>query len=528
MDTSPLPEHVRVLVVGAGFGGLAMAIRLDEGGERDFLVLERGSDVGGTWRDNTYPGAACDVPSQLYSYSFAPNPKWSRSFSPQAEIQAYIREVAERSGTLDRFVFDTRLDAAAWDEDRHLWRVTTSAGELTADVLVSAAGALSDPKAPDIDGFDSFQGEVFHSARWNHDYDLAGKRVAIIGTGASSIQIVPEIAPVVGHLDVYQRTAPWVIPRNDRDYTRLEKLAFKHVPAVQSIYRTAIYWGREMYVPAFTRQPKLALPAKKLALANIKKGIADPELRRKVTPDYQIGCKRILISNTWYPALARDNVDLVTDGIARVTPTGIVTKDGVEREVDVIIVATGFHTTDLPIAAQITGRAGVTLADHFAEHGMQAYKGTTVNGYPNLFFVVGPNTGLGHSSMVFMIESQAAYITDAISHLKTNGIVSAEPRAEVQAAFTDDLQKRMRRTVWSAGGCASWYLDDHGRNVTLWPRATFTFRRQLSAFDAESYDLVTRDDVKLARRPEAVDIQPDDNPANQQANQQADKEEVPA
>jgi cation diffusion facilitator CzcD-associated flavoprotein CzcO len=517
-STSPttLPEHVRVLIVGAGFGGLAMAIKLDEAGERDFVVVERGSDVGGTWRDNTYPGAACDVPSQLYSYSFAPNPKWSRSFSPQPEIHSYIQGVAEQSGTLDRFVFDTNMDAAVWDEDAHVWRVATSAGTLTADFVVSAAGALSDPKAPEIEGFDSFEGEVFHSARWNHDADLAGKRVAIIGTGASSIQIVPEIAPVVGHLDVYQRTAPWVIPRNDRDYTRLEKLAFKHLPSVQSVYRTVIYWGREMYVPAFTRQPKLAMPAKAMGLANIKKGISDPELRAKVTPDYQIGCKRILISNTWYPALDRDNVDLVTDGIARVTSTGIVTKDGVERDVDVIIVATGFHTTDLPIADQITGREGVKLSEHFAEHGMQAYKGTSVNGYPNLFLVVGPNTGLGHSSMVFMIESQTDYITDAISHLKTQGLVSAEPKAEVQAAFTDDLQTRMKRTVWSVGGCASWYLDDHGRNVTLWPRATFTFRRLLSAFDADAYDLVDRHAVKVRRKPAAADIPPDSNPANKE------------
>ena len=524
MRSSALPQHVRVLVVGAGFGGLAMAIKLDEAGERDFLVVERGSDVGGTWRDNTYPGAACDVPSQLYSYSFAPNPSWSRSFSPQPEIRSYIRDVAERSVTLDRFVFETSLEEARWDEEEHLWQVTTSAGELTADIVVSAAGALSDPKEPDIEGFDSFQGEVFHSARWNHDYDLAGKRVAVIGTGASSIQIVPEIAPVVGHLDVYQRTAPWVIPRNDRDYTRLEKLAFRHVPGLQNVYRTAIYWGREMYVPAFTRNPKLALPAKKMALANIAKGIDDPGLREKVTPDYQIGCKRILISDTWYPALARDNVDLVTDGIARVTPTGIVTKDGTEREVDAIIVATGFHTTDLPIADQLSGRLGVRLSDHFAEHGMQAYKGTTVNGFPNLFFVVGPNTGLGHSSMVFMIESQAAYIVDAISHLKTHGIRSAEPKAAVQARFVDDLQRRMRRTVWSVGGCASWYLDDHGRNVTLWPRATFTFRRLLRSFDADNYELVTRDDVQLRRRPVATDI-PDDP---QVADTTTTKEEVTA
>jgi cation diffusion facilitator CzcD-associated flavoprotein CzcO len=487
MPVTTLPRHVSVLVIGAGFGGLAMAIKLDEAGRRDFLVVERGSDVGGTWRDNTYPGAACDVPSQLYSYSFALNPSWSRSFSPQPEIQAYIQRVAQESGTLDRFVFDTSVDDAGWDDAEGLWRVRTSAGELTADVVVSAAGALSEPKNPDIEGFDSFTGEVFHSARWNHDYDLRGKRVAVIGTGASAIQIVPEIAEEVARLDVYQRTAPWVIPRNDRDYTGIEKLGFRLVPGLQRIYRTAIYWGRETYVPAFTINPKLAWPAKQLALKNIARGIDDPELREAVTPDYEIGCKRILISNTWYPTLNRDDVDLVTDGIYRVTPTGIVARDGTEREVDVIVVATGFHTTDLPIAHHVTGRDGVRLSDYFAEHGMQAYKGTTVHGFPNLFFVVGPNTGLGHSSMVFMIESQVAYILDALAHRERRGVRAIEPDASVQREYVDRIQERMEGTVWSAGGCASWYLDSHGRNVTLWPGTTFGYRRMTASFDPEHY-----------------------------------------
>ncbi|QIK66185.1 NAD(P)/FAD-dependent oxidoreductase [Nocardioides sp. HDW12B] len=507
--TVPLPPHVGVLVVGAGFGGLATAIKLHEAGREDFLVVERGNDVGGTWRDNTYPGAACDVPSQLYSYSFALNPDWSSSFSPQPEIQAYIQKVAERSGTLDRFAFDTALEAATWDETAGHWTVRTSAGELTADAVVSAAGALSDPKNPDIEGFDSFTGQVFHSARWDHDADLTGKRVAVIGTGASAIQIVPEIAEKVGHLDVYQRTAPWVIPRNDRPYTGVEKLGFKVLPGLQRIYRTAIYWGREMYVPAFTKNPRLAWPAQQLALLNIRRGIADPELRAKVTPDYTIGCKRILISNTWYPALDRDNVDLVTDGIARVTPTGIVTKDGQEREVDVIIVATGFHTTDLPIAEKITGRDGTRLDRHFAEHGMQAYKGTTVHGFPNLFFVVGPNTGLGHSSMVFMIESQVAYILDALTHLeerRRSGVTALEPRPEAQRAYVDGLQDKMEGTVWSAGGCASWYLDSHGRNVTLWPGATFTFRRLTARFDPEKYVEVRSDQHDDQPAPTAEEI----------------------
>jgi cation diffusion facilitator CzcD-associated flavoprotein CzcO len=482
-----LPEHVHVFVVGAGFAGLCAAIRLQETGERDFLVAERGGDVGGTWRDNTYPGAACDVPSQLYSFSFAPNPGWSRSFSPQREIQDYIRRVAERSGVLDRFRFRTTVEDAAWDEQAHRWRIRTSAGDLTADVLVSAAGALSDPKLPDIDGIDSFQGEVFHSAQWNHDYDLTGKRVAIIGTGASSIQIVPEIAKQVAHLDVYQRTAPYVMPRHDREYTRVEKLAFKHVPGVQRAYRTAIYWGRECFVPGFTMYPKLALPAKKAALANIAKGIKDPELRAKVTPTFQIGCKRILISNDYYPALDRDNVDVITDRIAKVTANAVVTTDGTERAIDALIVATGFHTTDLPIAAHLRGRGGVSLAEHFAEHGMQAYKGATVAGFPNLFFIVGPNTGLGHSSMVLMIESQIAYVLDALATMRATEVTAMEPTPQAQQRWNDDIQRRMRRTVWSVGGCSSWYLDEHGRNVTLWPRTTFAFRRLTSRFDSQAY-----------------------------------------
>jgi cation diffusion facilitator CzcD-associated flavoprotein CzcO len=272
--------HVQQLVIGAGFAGLAAAIRFQEDGETDFLVVEKGDDVGGTWRDNTYPGAACDVPSQLYSYSFAPNPDWSMSFSPQPEIQAYIRRVAERAGVLDRFRFRTAVEAAVWDDDAQHWRVTLSGGEVvTATVLVSGSGGLSEPRMPDIDGIEDFGGEIFHSARWNHDVDLAGKRVAVIGTGASSIQIVPEVQQVAAHLDVYQRTAPYVIPRNDRRYTRVERLAFRHLPLVQKAYRTAIYWGRETYVPGFTLQPKLAWPAKKMALANIRKGISDPALR---------------------------------------------------------------------------------------------------------------------------------------------------------------------------------------------------------------------------------------------------------
>ena len=482
-----LPDHVRVLVIGAGFGGLGAAIRLQGAGERDFLVVDKGYDVGGTWRDNTYPGAACDVPSQLYSFSFAPNPSWSRSFSPQPEIQAYLQRVARESGVLDRFVLGTTVDAARWDEDRQRWQVETSAGTVTADALVSASGGLSEPRMPDIDGIEDFTGDLFHSARWDHDVDLAGKRVAVIGTGASAIQIVPELAKQVAHLDVYQRTAPWVMPRRDRAYTRAERLAFRFVPGLQKLYRTAIYWGRETFVPGFTVSAKLAAPAKKLALANIDHTISDPELRRKVTPTFEIGCKRILISNDYYPALAQDHVDLVTDPIVKVTGNAVVTADGQEREVDAIVVATGFHTTEQPIAEHITGQDGRTLAQTWQAEGMAAYKGTTIHGFPNLFQIVGPNTGLGHSSMVFIIESQIAYVLDALRTMRERDLATVQPRAEAQRRWNADLQRRLQRTVWNTGGCSSWYLDSHGRNTTLWPRTTFTFRRLLARFDLDAY-----------------------------------------
>ncbi len=315
---TPLPDHVQVLVIGAGFAGLGTAIKLQESGLTDFLVVDRGDDVGGTWRDNTYPGAACDVPSQLYSFSFAPNPHWTRSFSPQPEIQAYLQRVARESGTLDRFRFGTTVEHAAWDDEERAWTVTTSAGTVLADVLVTGSGGLSEPKLPEIAGIDDFAGEVFHSSRWNHDYDLTGKRVAVIGTGASAIQIVPAIAERVGHLDVYQRTAPWVMPRSDRAYTALERLGFRFLPGLQRLYRTAIYWGREGYVPGVhpgarpsRRPPRRSRPGTSPTASATRRCVP------QVTPDYRLGCKRVLISNDYYPALDRDDVDLVTDGIAR-------------------------------------------------------------------------------------------------------------------------------------------------------------------------------------------------------------------
>ena len=498
--TAALPERVAVLIVGAGFAGLAAAIKLAASGEQDFLCIDRGAEVGGTWRDNTYPGAACDVPSQLYSFSFALNPHWSRSFSGQPEIQEYLRTVARDSGVTDRFRFGVEFEGASWEEEAQLWQVQTSAGPVTARLLVSAAGALSEPKLPDLAGLSSFAGPVFHSAQWDHGQDLTGKRVAVIGTGASAVQIVPAIAGRVARLDVYQRTAPWVLPRRDRAYRPVEKLAMRRIPGYQRLVRGLIYLAREATVPMFIAAPWIGRLVSRLATANIDRAIDDPVLRAKLQPHFALGCKRVLVSSDWYPALARDDVELVTEPISHLTPRAIVTADGTVRETDVLIVATGFQATEQPIAQLIKGRDGRTLGQAWAERGVQGYKGATVHGFPNLFFLIGPNTGLGHSSMIYMIEAQVAYLVDAWRQMRRHGLASVEPTAAAEAAWNADLQRRMRRTVWSTGGCRSWYLDAHGRNVALWPRTTYTFRRLTASFDLAAYSATVPGD----RRPAGV------------------------
>ncbi len=487
-------HHVHILIVGSGFGGLGAAIRLAKDGRTDYLVVERAAKVGGTWRDNDYPGAACDVPSHLYSYSFELNPNWSRSFSPQAEIQQYLHDTAQKYGVLDHIAFNTAITLAQWDEDATLWRVETTAGAFTADVLVGAMGPLAEPSLPDIDGIETFEGEIFHSARWNHDSDLAGKRVAVIGTGASAIQIVPAIAGKVSHMDVYQRTAPWIVPRHDRTYSKLESLAYQHVPFLQQGAREAIYWGRELFVLGFAFQPKALTLAQRMAERNIAKGIKDPAMRKKVTPTWQIGCKRILISNDWYPTLARENVDLVTDPIVEVRKNAVVTKDGTVREVDAIIVATGFHVTDSPAFDLIIGKGGKVLGDMWRDKGQQAYKGAAVAGFPNMLLVIGPNTGLGHSSMVYMIESHLNYLSSALKQMDAHGLATFEVREDKQREYNENVQKKMKHTIWTTGGCASWYLDAHGNNTTLWPSFTFVFRQMTRKFDLSAYRTTARAD----------------------------------
>ncbi|MBF6299428.1 NAD(P)/FAD-dependent oxidoreductase [Nocardia amamiensis] len=494
-------RHARTIIIGSGFSGLGLAIRLTQEGRNDFLVLERGSDVGGTWRDNTYPGAACDVPSHLYSYSFALNPNWSRSYSRQREIQEYIVGVSRRYDVRDKHIFDCDVTSARWNDDTALWEIESTKGKFTANTVVSAVGALCEPALPDIKGISQFEGEVFHSARWNHDVDLTGKRVAIIGTGASAIQIVPAIAPKVGRLDVYQRTAPWLLPRFDRPYTKAERFAFKHVPGFQRLSRAAIYASRETQVVGLAKAPALMQLFEMIAKAKLRYEIRDPRLRAKVTPNFRIGCKRMLISNDYYPALSRPNVDVITDGIAEVRRNSIVTKDGTEREVDALIVATGFHVTDSPTYETIAGRDGRTLSEVFDEIGQQGYKGASVANFPNMFFLLGPNVGLGHTSMVYMIESQINYIADALATIDRLDLRTVEVRRDVQDAYNADLQAKLAGSVWLTGGCSSWYLDKHGNNTTLWPDFTFEFRRQTRTFDVSAYDIsISRSDLKAVAR----------------------------
>ncbi len=478
----------RVAIVGSGFSGLATAIRLKQAGIEDFVVLERGDDLGGTWRDNTYPGCACDVPSHLYSFSFAPNPEWSRTFSGQVEIWDYLHECAERFGVMPHIRFGHELLEAEWDEPAQRWRLDTAGGEVSAQIAVMATGALTEPSIPAVPGIDQFEGTVFHSATWDHEHDLAGERVAVIGTGASSIQFVPEIQGRVGHLTVFQRTAPWIMPRPDRDVTEVERRVYRALPAAQLAMRAAIYWGREALVPMLMGNATMRALAERRAKAHIGKYVKDPALREAVTPDYAIGCKRILISDDYYATLTRPNVELVPHGVSAISGNSVIAVDGSEHEVDTIIFGTGFHVTDWPSASRVRGRSGDTLADVW--HGSpSAYRGATVAGFPNLFMVLGPNTGLGHNSIVFMIESLVNYVIDALRTMDEHGAGAIEVRPDAQAAFNDAVDRKMTGSVWTEGGCASWYLDAKGRNAILWPGFTWPFRRLTRRFDPAAYEL---------------------------------------
>lgn len=483
-------EHVRVAVIGSGFGGLGAAVRLRRAGITDFVVLERRDAVGGTWRDNSYPGCACDVPSHLYSFSFAPNPEWPRNFSGQQHIRAYLERVTDTFGLRPHIRFRHEVEQMTWDTDALHWVVETSRGTLTADFVVSATGPLSDPKIPDIPGLDGFEGKVFHSAQWDHDYDLRGKRVAMIGTGASAIQIVPAIQPTVDRVTVFQRTAPWVMPRMDREISGPERWLHTKLPATRAARRQLLWFVRELQVGAFTKHPSRLGLIEKLAAGHMKKAIKDPETRRLLTPDYRIGCKRILLSNSWYPALAQPNVDVVPAGLKEVRGNTLVASDGTETEADAVVFGTGFHVTDMPIAQRIKGANGTTLAEEWTG-GMEALRGASAAGFPNFMTVIGPNTGLGNSSMILIIEAQLNYMVDYLRQLDTlGGKVALDARPSAVHAWNRHIQDRMKRTVWNTGGCDSWYLDANGRNTTVWPGTTGEFRKVTRRLDLNEYEVL--------------------------------------
>ncbi len=483
-------EHVKVVIAGAGFSGLAMANRLKERGRGDFVVLERAAEVGGVWELNTYPGCTCDVPSHLYSLSFAPNPHWSHTYSPQPEIREYLRATADRFGLRPHIRTGVAVQSATWSERDSRWTLETSAGPYTCEVFISAGGPLTEPSWPDVPGLDRFEGTLMHSARWDHDLDLRGKRVASVGTGASAIQYVPRIADEVAQLHVFQRTAPWVMPHGNRPIHNIERTLYRAVPALQELVRQGVYWARELLVVGLAKDTRLLGALKQVSRIHMSRAISDRELRRKLTPDYAVGCKRILPSNHWYPTLAKPNVELIASGLSEVRGRTVISADGTEREVDVIILGTGYHVADIPFSEHVTGTDGRRLQEAWAGT-PRAYLGASIPGFPNFFMLLGPNTGLGHSSMVYMIESQVDHVMAAIAARERSDSAVIEVRPEVHAGYNRDIDERMRTTVWELGGCRSYYVDATGRNATIWPDWTWRFRRLARRDPQDAYRLST-------------------------------------
>jgi cation diffusion facilitator CzcD-associated flavoprotein CzcO len=488
--SSPSGNDPAIIIIGSGFAGLCMAIRLKQSGFHDFVILEKNDDLGGTWRDNAYPGCACDVPSHTYSFSFDLNPDWSRMFAPQQEIWAYLRGCTSKHGVAAHIRYGRAVERMEWDDAARRWRVATAAGETyTARAIVSGMGALHVPSIPEIPGADSFAGAAFHSAhsaQWDRSCDLAGKRVAVIGTGASAIQFIPQIARQAERVHVFQRTPPWIHPRPDFEIPPGVRATFAAVPPVMRAFRGGIYWMLEARGAGFAVNPRLMAPLQQMAEHHIERQIADPALRAKVTPDYTIGCKRILLSSDYYPALTRPNVELVTDPIARITSSGLVCADGTARDVDVIIYGTGFKTVEAIADLAVAGRDGVKLQDVW-RNGVEAYNGMTVPGFPNFFLLLGPNTGLGHNSVVFMIECQVRHVLSCLRLLARQHRDTIEVSEPALRRFSDSIQRRLRRAVWSEGGCSSWYLDANGVNRALWPGFSFEYWARTRRVRAADY-----------------------------------------
>jgi cation diffusion facilitator CzcD-associated flavoprotein CzcO len=477
VNRTPPPALLDVAIVGAGFAGIGAALQLARRGRESFVVLERGDDVGGTWRDNTYPGVACDVPSHLYSYSFAPKPDWSHVFAPGAEIQEYLRRCAREVAGHVRL--RTEVRRARWDGSR--WVLETGTGTVHARVLVLAAGRLTEPRLPgDVPGLEGFEGPVVHTARWDHGVDLAGARVGVVGTGASAVQVVPRIAGTAAHLTVFQRSAPYVVPRGDREFSAEEVARFVADPQVPATLREQTFSDMERGLAARRLVPEALDPLRRKALEHLAAQVPDPVLRAALTPDYEVGCKRVLLSDEFYPALTRDDVSLAP-ALRRFEGATAVADDGSRHPLDVVVLATGFHSTRQPYARRVVGRDGLTLDAAWAE-GMVSHASTVVHGFPNLFVLDGPNASLGHNSAVHVIESQLGYLLGALDHLVGSRVLEVSRAA--QQAYTADVDAMAAQSVWLRGGCSSWYVDERsGRLTLLWPDTAGEFRRRNGTFD---------------------------------------------
>lgn len=474
----------RVIVIGGGFAGLGAAIKLKEAGIHDFILLEKADELGGVWRENTYPGCACDVPSALYSYSFEPNPAWSRVFAGQAEIKQYLQNTALKYQVMPHVHFNHEALAATWSDAKQCWIIKTNQGEFHAQFAIMACGPMHEPVIPDVKGLKDFKGEIFHSSRWRHDLDLTGKRVAVVGTGASAIQFIPQIQPLVKQLTVFQRTPHWVLPKSDMPLPAAIQTVFKYLPVTQSLMRGSVYGIFESLNGGL--QSNVAMrQVQRIAEFHIKQGIKDPELRGKVTPNYVIGCKRILQSNEWYPALAQPNVEVVAAALSEVKDNRLFTSDGRCVEADVIILGTGFEVAEPPIAQRVFNRHGLSMSQVW-QGSPEGYMGTMVADCPNGFLMFGPNIAVSSSAFI-IIEAQLAYIIDALKQAIQQNIQTIEVDPVRMARFNQRVQAALKTTVWNKGGCQSYFIDRNGRNSTVWPWTTFKMRQQLSHFNLNEY-----------------------------------------
>ena len=476
-----------IAVVGGGFGGVGAVVMLARAGHHDVTVFERGERIGGVWHHNTYPGAACDIPSHLYEFSFAPNPDWTRRYAPQAEIQAYLEDLVRREGVADRIRTGAEVTEAAWDADRNRWVLQTGAGPHEADVLVTACGQLSVPSVPPIPGLAAFDGPAFHTAEWPHDVDLAGRRVAVLGTGCSAIQVVPAIQPLAAKVDVYQRSPGWTLPKMDFEYSERTRRLFARLPVLQRLDRQVIFAFQELAAMALTNRRWLLPLFRAIARRQIEKAISDPELLRKVTPTDEIGCKRIMLTDDWYPTLTQPNVELVTERIAEVTPAGIRTNDGAERPADAIVLATGFKTHGFVAPMKITGADGRVLDEEWGER-PRAYLGLSVPAFPNMFLLYGPNTNGGSGSVIYTIEAGMQHVLAALRELDRARARRIEVRQAAAEQFDRELRSALAGSVWHTG-CTNWYVDENGNDPNQWPWVWSAYRRRAEKIDSSAYEL---------------------------------------